>query len=109
MLIAGGGNIRSASRLGGGLRLQIRSRVRSDDLSGLRLPIGQKIADIDICFQLGLFILGQLAFVRANVELFYPGGIVIGEIKGQDAFRESLIHPMPRKVEHPSENIGVRF
>jgi hypothetical protein len=34
---------------------------------------------------------------------------VVREIKGQDALGESLVHSMPRKVEHALENIGVRF
>ena len=78
-------------------------------MAGLRLPPGQEIADIDIGFQLGLFVSCQEAFIGAGVEFFDPNGIVLGKIERQDAFGESRGHSVPPQIEHPPENIRVGF
>jgi hypothetical protein len=41
--------------------------------------------------------------------LFNSDGVVLGEIERQDAFSESRSHSVPGQIEHPPENIGVRF
>ena len=78
-------------------------------LSGLRLPIGQEFADIDIRLQFSLFVVGQLTFIGADIKLFNPDGIVLREVECQDAFGESRSHSVPGQIEYAPENIGVRL
>ena len=80
-----------------------------NSLPGLRLPVRQEIADVDVRLQPGLFVVGQLTFVGAGIELFYSDGIVFRKMERQDALGESRSHAMPGQVEYPPENIGVRL
>jgi hypothetical protein len=51
--------------------------VELNDLAGLRLPVRKEIADIDIGFQLGLFVVSQIAFIGADIRFGNPNGIVL--------------------------------
>jgi hypothetical protein len=60
-------NIRKVQRYGDGPRSRYRSRRFLERLSSFGLPQSQQIADVNICFQLGLFRLSQHTLVRFAV------------------------------------------
>ena len=78
-----------------------------NSLPGLRLPVGEKIADIDVRFQLSFFVVGQLTLVSPGIELRDSYSVFLREIESQDAFCECLSHSVPGQVEYPQQNVGV--
>ena len=85
-------NTRNGRQRAVGLPPRVHSRVGLDGLARLRLPVCQEIADVDICFQLSLFVVGQVAFIGANVKLCNPEGVVLGRIECEDTLSECRSH-----------------
>src|SRR5437867_1311932 len=109
MPIAADGSTRSDRRRAVGPRPKAHSCRPTKALAGLRLPVGEEIADVDVSFQLDFFLLGELTFVGSEIEFFNTSGIFVWEVEGQDAFSERRSHPVSGQVEHPEQNISVRF
>jgi len=66
-------------------------------LPRLRLPVGQQIADIDAGFQFGLFVVGQLTLIGADIEFFNPGGVILREVKREMPSARAGVIPWPGK------------
>ena len=63
------------------------------------MPTGQQIADVDVGFQFGLFVAGELAFVGAHVEFVDSGGIAFGKIEREDTLSQRRGHTGARLVK----------
>jgi len=107
--IAAGDSTRNDRGRVAGRPRQAHSCVGLNDLAGLRLPVGEEIADIDVGFQLGLLVVSQIAFIGADIEFGDPNGIVLRKIERQDALGESRSHSVSWQIEHPPENIREGF
>ncbi len=79
------------------------------DLPSFRLPVGEEVPDIDVGFQLGSLVFGQLPVIGAHIEFFNPDKVAFRKIKCQNSLSESRRHSMGGQVENPPEDIRVRF
>jgi hypothetical protein len=76
-------------------------------VAGLRLPVCQEIADVDIAFQLGLFLIAEVAVIGANVKLYNPDGLILGKIEARVPSARTGVIPCPGQVEYSPEDFGV--
>lgn len=78
------------------------------ELTGFRLPVGEKIANVHVRFQFRFFFTGQRALVRFGVELFDTGGILLGKVEREYRLGKRSRHTVSGQIEYPLQHFHVR-